>query len=217
MSTVQGDPVHLKKPPLAPEVRPFRRRPSKLLILAGLVLAALCATGTVFIYRNVDTTVAAVGVTAPVRYGQILLDSSMLEVQVRPDPGLRPVLWRDRAQFVGRKATTNLWPGTVLTAQAVEGELPPRQGEQLLGIAVKPAQLPATPLEPLKPVLLVPSGQGGTAVDTWEPVRGTVARVGERDQTGLRVVDVVVAEELGPKLATKGSVGTVAIVLLPGS
>ncbi|UMP06708.1 flagellar biosynthesis protein FlgA [Amycolatopsis sp. EV170708-02-1] len=188
-----------------------------MLILVGLVLAALCATGTVFVYRNVDTTIAAVGVGAPVRYGQVVLESSVREVQVRPDPGLTPVLWKDRSQLIGRKATTNLWPGSVLTAQAVGGELPPRPGEQLLGIAVKPTQLPATPLEPLKPVLLVPSGQGGTVVETWEPVQGTVVRVGERDQTGLRVVDVVVAEHQGPKLATKGSVGTVAIVLLPGS
>ncbi|RSN45289.1 flagellar biosynthesis protein FlgA [Amycolatopsis sp. WAC 04197] len=181
------------------------------------MLAALCATGTVFVYRSVDTTVAAVGISAPVRYGQVVLETAVREVQVRPDPGLAPVLWKDRAQIVGRRATTNLWPGSVVTAQAVGGELPPRPGEQLLGIAVKPAQLPATPLEPLKPVLLVPSGQGGTVAETWEPVRGTVVRVGERDQTGLRVVDVVVAEYQGPKLATKGSVGTVAIVLLPGS
>lgn len=212
-----NDPAQLEKPPLAPEVRPLRRRPSKLLILVGLVLAALCATGTVFIYRNVDTTIAAVGVAAPVRYGQAVPDSSVREVQVRPDPGLTPVLWKDRSQFIGRKATTNLWPGSVLTAQAVGGDVPPRPGEQLLGIAVKPAQLPATPLEPLKPVLLVPSGQSGTVTETWEPVQGTVVRVGERDQTGLRVVDVVVAEHQGPQLATRGSVGTVAIVLLPGS
>ncbi|MFE5564726.1 flagellar biosynthesis protein FlgA [Amycolatopsis japonica] len=203
----------LEKPPLAPEVRPLRRRPSKLLILAGLVLAALCATGTVFVYRNVDATIAVVGVAAPVRYGQTVLDQSVREVQVRPDPTLTPVLWKDRSRLIGRKATSNLWPGSVLTTQAVDGDLPPRPGEQLVGVAVKPAQLPATPLEPLKPVLLVPSD----AAEPWEPVRGTVVRVGERDQTGLRVVDVVVAEHEGPKLATKGSLGAVAIVLLPGS
>ncbi|WP_232376799.1 flagellar biosynthesis protein FlgA [Amycolatopsis aidingensis] len=185
-------------------------------MLTGLVLSALCTTGVVWVFHSGDATVSAVGVASPVRYGQTITEGALREVRVRPDPGLRPVPWDQRSQLVGKPATTDLIPGGIVTPEAVRGELPPIPGQQLVGVAVKPAQAPATPLRPRQPVLLVPSSQGGSGAEEWEPVRGTVLRVGERDAGGLRVVDVVVPERSGPRLATRASAGTVAIVLLPG-
>ncbi|MFD8493275.1 flagellar biosynthesis protein FlgA [Amycolatopsis sp. NPDC059657] len=200
-----------------PSPRPLRRRPSKMLILIGLLLAALCAAGAVFVYQNKDLLVSVVGVANTVRYGQTITENALREVQVRPDPGLLPVRWDQRSRLVGKRATTDLLPGAVITEQVVKDALPPGPGQQLVGVAVKSSQLPATPLEPRQAVLLVPSSQAGVGAEPWEPVRGTVTRVGERDQSGIRVVDVVVPERSGPQVATKASTGGVAIVLLLGS
>lgn len=202
------------EPPRPPVPRPLRRRPSKLLLLAGLLTAALCATGSVFIYRGMDTTEAAVGVAHHIHYGQTITAGALIEVQVRPSPGIQSLPWSRREELLGKKAATDLWPGVLVVPQAIQSADIPAAGQQLVGVAAKPGQLPATPLEPRQPVLLVPSGPEATE---WEPVRGSVVRVGERDSSGIRVVDVVVADRTGPRLATRASTGAVAIVLLPGS
>ncbi|MFI6031395.1 flagellar biosynthesis protein FlgA [Amycolatopsis magusensis] len=210
-TTAKAPEVELPRPPVP---RPLRRRPSKILLLVGLLTAALCATGSVFIYRGVDTAEAAIGLAQPIRFGQTITAEALLEVQVRPEPGVQPMPWSKRAEFVGKKAATDLWPGGLLVPQAVQGPEIPAPGQQLVGIAVKPPQLPATPLEPRQFVLLVPSGPEAAE---WEPVRGSVVRIGDRDASGIRVVDVLVADRAGPRLATRASTGAVAIVLLPGS
>ncbi|RSM36023.1 flagellar biosynthesis protein FlgA [Amycolatopsis balhimycina DSM 5908] len=198
-------------PPAPVPLRPPRRRRSKLLVLLGVVLSAVSAAGIVWIFRATDDAVAAVGVARPVRYGEVITAEALREVQVRPDPGLRPMPWDQRFQIVGRTAPTDLEPGEIVTPDAVAGSATvPGAGQQLIGVPVKPGQLPAAPLQPRQPILLVPAG-----ADAWPPVRGAVISVSDRDATSTQVVDVVVPEANGVQLASRASAGGVAIVVLP--
>lgn len=203
-------------PPPAPvPLRPPRRRRSKLLVLLGLVLSAMSAAGIVWVFRTTDDTVAAVGVARPVRYGEVISAEALREVQVRPDPGVRPLPWSERFQVVGRTSPTDLQPGEIVTPDAVSDPVTvPSGGQQLVGVLVKPGQAPAAPLQPRQPVLLVPAGVTGATAETWTPVRGAVISVGERDASG-QVVDVVVPDVSGAQLASRASAGGVAIVVLP--
>jgi hypothetical protein len=197
--------------PAAPTpLRPPRRHRSKLLILLGLVLSVVCAIGAVSVFRSSASTVAAVAVTTDVRYGETITEAQLRAVDVRPDPALTPVLWDDRAELVGKPVTSDLAAGTLVTADQVRGALPPGAGEQLVGIPVKAAQAPTTPLLPRWPLLLV-----ATDGAQWEPVHATVLRTGQPDSTGTRVVDVTVPDADGPRLAAKAATGDVALVVLP--
>lgn len=187
-----------------------------MLLLAGVLLVAASAVGVVGVFRAQDQAVRAVGISQRIAYGQVISESALRMVEVRPGPGIAPVPWDRRAELVGKTATTDLLPGSLVTGDVVVGNVLPAQTEQLVGVAVKPAQLPSTALKPRDRVLLVPSAQtAGAASADWSPVRGTVLVVGDRDNTGLRVVDVAVAAGDGPALATRASTGQVAIVLLP--
>ncbi|ADJ48816.1 SAF domain-containing protein [Amycolatopsis mediterranei S699] len=204
-------------PPPAPvPLRPPRRRRSKLLVLLGLVLSALSAAGVVWVFRATDEAVAAVGVARPVRYGEVITADALREVQVRPDPGVRPLPWDRRFDVVGRTSPTDLQPGEIVTPDAVtDPAIVPGAGQQLIGVPVKPGQLPAAPLQPRQPILLVPAGVAGTAAEAWAPVRGAVISVSDRDATSTQVIDVVVPEANGVQLASRASAGGVAIVVLP--
>ncbi|WP_206796984.1 SAF domain-containing protein [Amycolatopsis sp. MtRt-6] len=199
-------------PPPAPvPLRPPRRRRSKLLVLFGVVLSALSAAGVVWAFRATDDAVAAVGVARPVRYGETISAEALREVRVRPDPGVRPLPWERRFDVVGRTSPTDLQPGEIVTPDAVsDAATVPAVGQQLIGVPVKPGQLPAAPLQPRQPILLVPAG-----AEAWPPVRGAVISVSERDATSTQVVDVVVPEASGVQLASRASAGGVAIVVLP--
>ncbi|WP_410644582.1 SAF domain-containing protein [Amycolatopsis sp. lyj-346] len=199
-------------PPPAPvPLRPPRRRRSKLLVLLGVVLSAVSAAGIVWIFRATDDAVAAVGVARPVRYGETITAEALREVQVRPDPGVRPLPWERRFDVVGRTSSTDFQPGEIVTPDAVsDSATVPSAGQQLIGVPVKPGQLPAAPLQPRQPILLVPAGS-----EAWPPVRGAVISVSERDATSTQVVDVVVPEANGVQLASRASAGGVAIVVLP--
>ncbi|MGW3993257.1 SAF domain-containing protein [Amycolatopsis sp. NPDC004772] len=199
-------------PPPAPvPLRPPRRRRSKLLVLSGVVLSALSATGVVWVFRATDDAVAAVGVARPVRYGETITAEALREVQVRPDPGVRPLPWDQRFDVVGRTSPTDLRPGEIVTPDAVSDSVTvPGAGQQLIGVPVKPGQLPGAPLQPRQPILLVPAG-----AEVWPPVRGAVISVSDRDATSTQVVDVVVPDASGVQLASRASAGGVAIVVLP--
>ena len=204
-------------PPPAPvPLRPPRRRRSKLLVLLGVVLSALSATGVVWVFRATDDAVLAVGVARPVRYGEVITAEALREVQVRPDPGVRPLPWERRSEVIGRTSPTDLQPGAIVTPDAVSASATvPGAGQQLIGVPVKLGQLPGAPLQPRQPILLVPAGLAGTAAEAWAPVRGAVISVSERDATSTQVVDVVVPEANGVQLASRASAGGVAIVVLP--
>jgi hypothetical protein len=200
-------------PPDPLQLRPPRRRRSKLLILLGLVLSAVSATGVVWVFRAVDDSIAAVGVASPVRYGEVVTAEALLEVHVRPDPGVHPLGWDQRFEIIGKPASTDLRPGALVTPDlAAESASAPGPGEQLVGVPVKPGQLPTTTLEPRQPVLLVPVG---ATDDTGTPVRGSILRVGARDSSSLQVVDVLVSARDGVQVASRASAGGVAIVALP--
>ncbi|MBE8519353.1 flagellar biosynthesis protein FlgA [Amycolatopsis sp. H6(2020)] len=203
-------------PPAPVPLRPPRRRRSKLLVLLGVLLSALSAAGVVWVFRATDEAVAAVGVARLVRYGEVITAEALREVQVRPDPGVRPLPWERRFDVVGRTSPTDLQPGEIVTPDAVTDLVTvPGAGQQLIGVPVKPGQLPAAPLQPRQPILLVPAGAAGTAAEAWPPVRGAVISVSERDATSTQVVDVVVPEASGAQLASRASAGGVAIVVLP--
>jgi hypothetical protein len=166
-------------PPPAPiPLRPPRRRRSKLLILVGIVLSAVSATGTVWLFNATDDAVPAVGVARPVRYGETITADSLREVRVRPDPGVQPLTWKQRSDLVGRTSPTDLLPGGIVTSEVLSATADiPAPDQQLVGVPVKAGQLPVTALEPRQPVLLVPAG---AAPDSWGPVHGSVVTVGPR-------------------------------------
>lgn len=146
--------------------------------------------------------------------------------RVAADPALTRIPVARRGEVVGRAAAVELRAGTLLTDAQVTDAAVPGAGEQLVGVAARPGQLPARGLRPGDRVLMVPvpGDQARTGVDAGatggqpagESVAARVAQVGPIDADGAVTVDVVVEQELGPRVAALASTGRVALVLQPG-
>ena len=148
----------------------------------------------------------------------------MAVARVAADPALHPVPASLRGEVVGRTAAVELRPGTLLTGEEVTDAVIPGAGEQVVGVAGRPGQLPARGLRSGDRVLVVPvpgdQARGGAATPgdvgpVGEPVPARVVQVGPADADGTVTVDVVVGEALGLRVAALASTGRIALVLQP--
>ena len=200
-----------------------RRRPG--LWAGGAALLAVGAFGAAALVGRAADRVPVLAVARTVHIGQTVSDGDLVVARVAVDPALRPVPAGERERVVGRVAAVELRPGSLLTADEVTDAAVPGAGEQLVGLLVKPGQLPARGLVPGARVLVVatPGEQSGGAAPSSPADGGVgpvgvparVVEVGSADADGAVTVDVAVSERTGPVLAAWGSTGRVALILLP--
>lgn len=201
-----------------------RRRPG--LWIAGGALVVIGGLLAALLVGRAGDRVEVVAVARTVPVGQTIGEADVTVARVAADPALTPVPAARRGEVVGRAAAVELRAGTLLTDAQVTDAAVPGAGEQLVGVAARPGQLPARGLRPGDRVLLVPvpGDQARTGVDAGatggqpagESVAARVAQVGPVDADGAVTVDVVVEQELGPRVAALASTGRVALVLQPG-
>jgi hypothetical protein len=189
----------------------------------GVLLVVL---GAVVAYLLVDM----VGVTRPylalardVPYGATIGAEDLTVVQVNPSAGLRLVPAGQRDQVVGRQAATQLFAGSPLTAGQVTDRGVPAPGQQVVGVELKPGQVPARALRAGEPVLLVvvpptsvvgvPDTQAQNGVST---IPATVAGQTVSQANGNVRVDVAVAAADGPRVASMAVAGRIVLVATSG-
>ena len=202
-------------------VRTRRRRG---LWTAGVALVAAGGLAAAVLVGRAGDRVEVLAVARAVPMGQAIGEGDVTVARVAADPALHPVSASRRGEVVGRTAAVELRPGTLLTGEEVTDAVIPAVGDQVVGVAAHPGQLPARGLRPGDRVLLVlvPGDQahGGAATPgdvgpVGEPVPARVVQVGPADADGAVTVDVVVGEAVGPRVAALASTGRVALVLQP--
>jgi hypothetical protein len=197
-------------PPTPPRTR---RRPG--LLAAGVALVALGALAAAYLTQVIGNTVPVVAVVQTVQAGEVIDRADLAVANVAADPALAPVAAGRLDSFVGQRAAVDLSAGSLLTEQAVtEGVVPPA-GRSLVGVALTSAQLPAAVLQPGDRVRVVdtPPAQGEPPSTTPTTIPGEVASVVGPDDTGLTVVNLIVADERAADLAARVATGRVALVL----
>ncbi|MEV4199339.1 SAF domain-containing protein [Micromonospora globbae] len=199
---------------------PRRRRWG--LFALGVVLVALCAVIAYLLVVTAGVTRAYLAVGHDVPYGTTISAGDLVVVNVNPAAGLSPIPASDRDQVVGKHAAADLFAGTLLTRAQLTDKAIPAPGEQLVGIELKPGQLPARALRPGDAVILVvvpPTGlagvpdtqSGGTSRPSTIPA--TVAGTAPPQTNGNVRVDVAVSQSDGPTVASMAAAGRLVIVL----
>ena len=202
-------------------VRTRRRRG---LWVAGVALVAAGGVAAAVLVGRAGDRVEVLAVARAVPVGQTIGEADVAVARVATDPALHPVPVSRRAEVVGRTAAVELRPGTLLTGEEVTDAVVPAAGEQVVGVAARPGQLPARGLRAGDRVRVVPvpgdqaRGGAATAGDSGpvgEPAPARVVQVGPADADGAVTVDVVVGEAVGPRVAALASTGRIALVLQP--
>jgi hypothetical protein len=213
-------------PSSAPVVKaalPRRRRPG--LIAAGVVVVILGFLGAYVYATAAGDNRPFLAVASTVTAGQQITDSDLKVVQVNAASGLTPIPEGERDTVVGKYAKTELIAGTLLLADQLTEQAVPGPGNQLIGLELKPSQLPSRTLRPGEQVQLVitsdprnvtldAKGAQAKGLPTPPKYSAVVAGVGAAAADGQVVVDVVVPEANGPGLLERASQGRVAIALV---
>ena len=216
----RGGSAHPAPAP-APIARLPRRRRWGLFAL-GVVLAALGAVVAYLLVVTAGVTRPYLAVTHKVPYGATIRAEDLTVVDVNPAAGLKPIPADQRDRVVGKHAAADLFPGTLLTGDQLTDLAIPAPGQQLVGIELKPAQVPARALKPGDAVILVvvpPNSLAGVpdpqASSSTRPasITATVAGTGPPETNGNIRVDVAVSQSDGPTVAAMAAAGRIVIVV----
>jgi SAF domain len=213
----------LPAPPAAPVGRLPRRRRWGLVAL-GVVLVVVGAVVAYLLVVTAGVTHSYLAVSRNVPYGAAIGSGDLTEVNVNAAAGLQPIPASDRDQVLGRHAATDLVPGTLLTRAQLTDQAIPAPGQHLVGIELKPAQVPARALKPGDAVMLVivpaasltgvPDPNASTPAKP-ESIRATVAAATAPATNGNIRVDVAVNQADGVKVAAMSAAGRIAVVVTP--
>jgi hypothetical protein len=195
---------------------PRRRRPG--MIALAIVLIGAGVLGGAALFRHVNRQFPVLMVTASVPAGSVVTAGDIGTTSVAAGPGIQLIPARQERQVVGLVAATNLRPGTLLAASDLTTSLPPKAGQVLVPLAVKPSELPASGLTAGDHLVVVPApgaqGSGGAPVVTGRSIAGVVEAVSRGpDQDGFEVVDLLVPAGSGPALAKEAAAGGIALVV----
>jgi len=144
--TGTGRGAGLPEPAPAPGRLPRQRRWG--LTAAGVALVVVCAVVAYVLVTTTGLTRSYLAVARNVPYGATISPDDLVVVDMSPAAGLQPIPADQRRHVVGKHAAADLFPGTLLTWVQLTDLAIPAPGQQLVGVELKPGQLPARQLKP---------------------------------------------------------------------
>ncbi len=210
--------------PVAAPQGPRERRVRVGHLALAVALIVVGALGTTALVATVAAEGEYLALSRDVDYGAQLAAEDFVAVQMSAAPGLDPVAASDLNRVVGAYATMPLAAGTLLTPTQVTAEPVPGPGQNVVGITMRGDRLPAQPLRPGDPILLVAiaersgADQPGVRPQTWD---ATVTAIAGADSTGFLggggsgsvTLDVAVPAADGPTIATLAAANRLVVVL----
>ncbi|MFF4248934.1 SAF domain-containing protein [Streptomyces sp. NPDC001822] len=209
------------KPVAAPRMVKQRRRRPGLIALSVALIAAGGLSGAV-LYSASGQRTAVLVVTKDVPAGTKLAKTDLSEASVALDPAVKSVKASLASDLVGQRAAVDLRAGSLLTPSQVTDKSLVGPDQQLVGVSLKPSQIPATRLKPGQKVLVVSTPDADAAAAQQETgierkpktLTASVVAVGApATGTGNVVVDVAVPVKDGPALAAQVATGNVAVIV----
>lgn len=198
---------------------PRRRRPIMMALSVALAGAGVVVSAAV--YQQADHRRAVVVITSAVPAGAVISSTELGTAEITVPAGIRVIPVSQLSDVTGLIAAETLLPGTLLAPADLATSQPPRPGQVLVALPVKPESLPASGLAPGDHVLVVatPGDQGqsggGLQVPALSvPAAAVIAAVNmATDEDGFDVVDVLVPAALGQAVAAQASTGQFALIV----
>lgn len=199
-------------PSLAPPPK-LRRRPA---LMAGAV-AAICLGALLAAWAWTATTNTQEVLVAhhSIERGSVIGADDLTRVRLSADPALKPVPAGEFDQVVGQRAAVDIAAGGMLTPGSFSNTVLPASGDSVVGVALSPAKAPGLDLRYGDHVRVVVTPGQGEDLPAGAPLVNEAEVVGihASDETGQRVVDLLVPHADAAVLATRVATGDVALVL----
>jgi Flp pilus assembly protein CpaB len=199
---------------------PRQRRPGLIVLALVLILASAAVITSLFLQAGNRSAVLAVA--RPVQAGHTIENADLMVVRISIDPALHAIGASSRRNVVGKVAVVPLVPGQLLTSpELTDGRLLD-SGQGIVGVALKPGQLPAGQLQPGDRVMVVRTPRTEAAAAEEQDVGVLVASAVVRDlsedeDADATLVALVVNQQDAPRVAAAAAAGQVGLVQLPVS
>jgi len=219
------------------EPRSRRRRP--LLALSSALLVAVCVAVFTNLYLRAGHQVSVLAIARPVEQGQAISSDDLAIVRVSLSPGVAVVPANEENSVVGHRVSVAIGSGSLLTPSDLVGEPSPPPIDAIVGVALKPSQLPAAGVSSGETVDIVmtgvpgspysASGNGVAEQPTASAVSGPgtilapdvhvseVALPSAASGSDTVVVSLVVPRVLAPIVASASAAGQAALVVVAPS
>lgn len=197
---------------------PRERKPALAALAVLLILGGALASAYLVIASG--QRVSAITIAQPVAAGQPIPMSALREAQVG-DTGIEFVRWSERVKVTEAYAAVQLVPGTLLTNAMTTSTDDAAKGRVVVGLALKPGQLPAAGLQVGQRVSLYAVGSGtGTGprpgtVLAEDAVVYDIGEAADRMRSDQITVSVAVPPDKAPLVTQAASAGEVAVAIVP--
>ena len=221
MSTTLDRPRPQSEDPDSLRLNPTRRRRPGLIAASGAVLA-LCVAVFTNLYLSAGHRVSVLAVARAVPVGAVLgrTDLSVTRVSIS---GGQAIPVSEASSVVGRRAAVGLVPGSLLVAGDVTSRSAPPPGLSVVGVAVKPGQVPAGGLVPGDAVDVVFTSSPGVPLsqtDRSAPASdagGTAPEDAQGAGPGSVIASDVSVQSVSAPAASSGSDTSVVSLVVPST
>jgi hypothetical protein len=188
-----------------------------------ILLAVVCGLGAATAVNSASDRHRVLAIARDVPAGQILTAADLVVAEVSADAAISPMPVADSQSVIGKRSAVDLRKGGLLTASELTSGSQLGDDRQQVGVQIKRGQAPDGTLAPGDKVLAVTTpaaddqdrAQSSDAPPTT--IDGQVVSVSRPDASGTVVVNLAVATTDGPLLATRASLGRIALVREPRS
>jgi SAF domain. len=226
METPAAPTVPRPQGPARPEIPitttpPVKRQRRWSVAALCIVLAVVAALGAAAAVNSASDRTRVLAVARDVPAGRSLTDSDLAVAEVSADSALTPIPASQRATVLGKRTAVDLRKGGLLLTSQLGAGTGLGDNQEQVGVQIKRGMAPAGTLAPGDKVRAVTTpAQGdepakkGTVPET---IDATVVSVSNPDATGAVVVNLAVAPDDGPVLASRAALGRIALVREPRS
>lgn len=186
-----------------------------------IVLAVVAALGAAAAVNSASDRTRVLAVARDVPAGQALTDADLAVAEVSADSALTPIPASQKASVLGKRPATDLHTGGLLLTSQLAAGTGLGDDQEQVGVQIKRGMAPAGTLAPGDKVQAVTTpaqgdepAKNGTVPET---IRATVVSVSRPDATGTVVINLAVATNDGPVLASRAALGRIALVREPRS
>ncbi|MDN5898566.1 MAG: SAF domain-containing protein [Brachybacterium sp.] len=185
---------------------------------ASILFVVLVVVALVAVFQSQSDRVEVLTITNAVPPGQVIKEGDLRPVEVAGAPAA--VLASDVESVIGKRSSSGLVEGQILTETAVTSELVPAEGQRVVSLSLSSGRVPGSLVAgDMVEVLAAPvEGAEGSKAQLQSPkVLAASARVESvgRSPEGTRVVTILVEESVADVVAVHSAAGQVTIVKAP--
>ncbi|MGA5454143.1 SAF domain-containing protein [Streptomyces umbrinus] len=210
--------------PVRPEVPitttpPVRRQRRWSVAALCIVLAVVAALGAAAAVTSASDRERVLAVARDVPAGRALTEADVVVAEVSADSVLAPIPASQKATVLGKRPAVDLRKGGLLLTSQLGAGTGLGDDQAQVGVQIKRGMAPAGTLAPGDKVRAVTTPAQGDepAKESTVPetIDAKVVSVSRPDATGTVVVNLAVAPDDGPVLASRAALGRIALVREP--